>query len=149
MSGGILRQVQDADRPALVEIWVAAWTLALPQIDFSGRSAWFAGHWHMLEAGGAVTMVGQLGDAPQGFVIFHPATGYIDQICIATAAQGSGLAALLLGAAKANCPDGLTLRVNQDNARAVRFYQREGFAVTGDGISEASGLKIWEMGWRG
>ena len=144
-----MRPVQDADRPALLEIWVAAWTLVLPQIDFASRSAWFAGHWRLLEADGAVTMVGLLANAPQGFMIFHPATGYIDQICIARAAQGSGLAAQLLSAAKARCPDGLTLKVNQDNPRAVRFYQREGFVVTGEGVSEASGLKLWEMAWRG
>ena len=149
MSGRILRPLQDADRPALLEIWVAAWTLVLPQIDFAGRSVWFAGHWRMLEAGGAATMVGLVADSPQGFVIFHPASGYIDQICVSPETQGNGLSVLLLGAAKAHCPDGLTLKVNQDNPRAVGFYQREGFVVTGKGVSEASGLKLWEMAWRG
>lgn len=147
MSPIFLRPAEQADRPALADLWVAAWTPVLPQIDFASRRAWFLDHWRGLEAGGAVAIVAETAAAPQGFMIFHPASGYIDQIAVASAAQGSGLAKLLLDWAKARCPDGLSLKVNQDNPRAARFYQREGFAIGGTGISAASGLALWDMAW--
>ena len=82
------------------------------------------------------------------FINFHPGTGYIDQIATGRAWQGKGVAVALLNAAKAACPGGLILKVNQDNPRAIRFYQREGFAISGEGVSETSGLKLWQMEWR-
>ena len=147
MSPIFLRPVEEADRPALTDLWVTAWTQVLPQVDFAIRRAWFLDHWRGLEAGGAVTIVADTAAAPQGFMIFHPASGYVDQIAVASAAQGSGLAKLLLDWAKTRCREGLSLKVNQDNPRAVRFYQREGFVICGQGISAASGLALWDMAW--
>lgn len=147
MSGFLLRPVQEADRAALLDLWVAAWREVFPEIDAAARRDWFDTYLRGLEAEGAVTLVAVDG-APAGLINFHPATGYIDQIAVDPARQGQGIATALLAAAKCACPQGLTLKVNQQNPRALRFYQREGFEVTGEGVSAGSGLALWEMGWK-
>ena len=63
-------------------------------------------------------------------------------------AKGGGAAQTLLAAAKDRSPGGLDLLVNQANARAVRFYQREGFAIAGEGCNPASGLPTFAMRWQ-
>lgn len=146
MSGFSLRPVQEADRAALLDLWVAAWRQVFPDIDAAARRDWFDTYLRGLETDGAVTLVAVDG-APVGFINFHPATGYVDQIAVAPARQGQGVATALLAAAKRACRQGLTLKVNQQNPRALRFYQREGFVVTGEGVSAGSGLPLWEMGW--
>ena len=141
----------EADRNALLDIWVLAWQNVLPQIDFASRRDWFDQYLRVLETDGAITLLAlpDAGNLPAGFINYHPITGYIDQIAITPALQGAGLGKTLLEAAKNACPSGLTLKVNQQNPRAVRFYEREGFVISGEGISPASGLKLWEMVWRG
>jgi putative acetyltransferase len=80
-----------------------------------------------------------------GFVTFDPATAYLDQLAVAPEAKGSGAASLLLNEARRLSPDGLTLDVNQDNPRALRFYEREGFEKIGEGTNPRSGLKTWRL----
>ena len=62
-------------------------------------------------------------------------------------AWGSGLARALLDEARRISPAGLGLHVNQNNPRAVRFYEREGFVRVGEGLNPRSGLPIWEYRW--
>jgi putative acetyltransferase len=38
--------------------------------------------------------------------------------------------------------------VNQDNPRAVRFYEREGFRRLHEGVNPNSGLRTWRLEWR-
>ncbi len=61
---------------------------------------------------------------------------------------GSGLAAALIDEAKRIAPDGLDLHVNQDNARAIRFYEKHGFVVTGADVNPMSGASLHRMSWR-
>ena len=47
--------------------------------------------------------------------------------------EARGSAAGLIAEAKRIAPGGLDLLVNQDNARAIRFYGKHGFVITGGG----------------
>jgi putative acetyltransferase len=54
---------------------------------------------------------------------------------------------MLLGEAKRLSPGLLELHVNQDNARAVRFYQKHGFGVAGEDVNPRSGAPVYLMRW--
>ena len=54
---------------------------------------------------------------------------------------------MLLDAAKRRAPGHLMLEVNQDNARALKFYERQGFVREGEGVNPRSGLKTWRYRW--
>ena len=67
---------------------------------------------------------------------------------VAPEAWGSRVAHALLAEARRLSPAGLDLKVNADNARAIRFYQKQGFSVTGTDINPRSGAPIRKMAWR-
>ena len=118
----------------------------MPEIDFLARAAWFLDRLRALEAAGSVTICAFDGsDRLLGFVSFDPAAAYLDQLAVAPEAKGSGTASLLLNEVRRLAPSGLTLDVNQDNARALRFYEREGFEKVAEGTNPRSGLKTWRL----
>lgn len=148
MRGVSLRRRADSDTASLVDLWVASWREAMPNIDFSARRQWFCAHLQALEAAGAVTICGfDAAGRLLGFVTLDPASGYLDQIAVAPQAKGGGAAGLLLNAARRLSPQGLVLEVNQDNPRALGFYEREGFETIAAGVNPASGLKTWRLRW--
>ena len=42
----------------------------------------------------------------------------------------------------------LDLAVNADNLRAIRFYEKQGFAPAGDDVNPLSGAPVRKMSWR-
>jgi putative acetyltransferase len=90
---------------------------------------------------------GEIDGALAGFTVVDIGAGYLDQIVVGERAWGSGLGRALMSDAKAACPDGLRLDVNKDNARAVAFYAREGFVVTGETVNPRSGLPVLKLEW--
>ncbi|HEX3486566.1 MAG TPA: GNAT family N-acetyltransferase [Micropepsaceae bacterium] len=143
-----LRDRADADCASVADLWMASWQEAMPDIDFEARRPWFLDHLRALEADGAITICAFDGlNRLLGFVTFDPANAYLDQLAIAPEAKGTGAAKLLLNAARRISPNGLVLDVNQDNARALAFYAREGFTKTAEGVNPRSGLKTWRLRW--
>lgn len=144
-----LRDARDADRPALLDLWVAAWRAAMPEIDFEVRRPWLDRHLDALAADGARLLVAEADGTPAGFVTVDPARRHLDQIAVHPAQQGRGLADLLMAGAKALSPSGLALDVNEGNPRARRFYARHGFAPAGTGVNPRSGLPTLQLRWDG
>lgn len=143
-----IRDSQDEDLPRLADLWVASWREAMPEIDFSARRPWFCAHMQALKASGAAIFCAYDGaNRLIGFATLDPVSGYLDQIAVAPDAKGSGAAMLLLNEARRRAPIGLELDVNQDNGRAVRFYEREGFEKCAEGVNPRSGLKTWRLRW--
>ena len=138
----ILRPCRACDIPALVDLWVTAWQATLPSIDFEDRRGWidaFLRDWRY------ATIVAERGDRPIGFASLEG--DILQQLVVTLSARGQGIATRLLDATKKAASAGLTLDVNQDNPRAVRFYEREGFRRVLGGVNPASGLATWTMRW--
>jgi putative acetyltransferase len=149
MSGAAptLRPYAPADEDAAIELWRRTWQDAYPAIDFSARLAWWRERWHGELVPSARIVVAERDRTLLGFVAVDPRTGYLDQIVVAPEAWGSGMAALLLREAQQLSPV-LTLHVNKDNARAIRFYEKHGFTVGGEDVNPLSGRPIYSMTWR-
>jgi len=82
-----------------------------------------------------------------GFVTID-ASGYLDQLVVGPEHWGSPLATALLDEAKQRSPRGIALLVNKDNARATRFYLRNGFAQAGEDVNPTSGRPVLKMAWK-
>lgn len=144
------RRREDRDWPAMLDLWVASWRATYPEIDFEARRDWLLRHVSALETAGAVTLCLFEDDSATlaGFVVVNPATGWLDQICVGPTQFGNGCGDALLAGARAASPDSISLDVNADNARAIRFYERRGFVQTGRGANTLSGRATIMMEWR-
>ena len=143
-----LRPYQAADEDTAIELWRRTWQIAYPRLDFTARLDWWRERWqNELTATATITIAESRGQLI-GFVTVDPRTGYLDQIVVAPEAWGSPIARALLAEAKRLSPEGLDLAVNADNGRAIRFYEREGFVVTGTDANPRSGAPINKMAWR-
>ena len=143
-----LRPYRAEDEGAAIALWLETWQRAYPSIDFAARVNWWRERWRSELVPKAAIMVAQQDDALIGFVTID-ASGYLDQLVVSPAHWGSKLADALVNEAKRMSPAGITLLVNKDNARAIRFYQRNGFAHAGEDVNPTSGRPVLRMEWKG
>ncbi|MBL8781828.1 MAG: GNAT family N-acetyltransferase [Alphaproteobacteria bacterium] len=151
MSAGFILLAYDvAHLPELTDLWVSAWSDAMPAIDFEARRGWFVDHLTaMHDRGVQVTCAFNSANGQMaGFITLDKSSGHIEQLAVAPAYWSKGVAGLLVAHAKSASPRGLRLEVNQDNPRAVRFYEKHGFHRRAAGTNPGSGLKTWRCEWK-
>ena len=147
MSEFVVRDYRDADCEAAIALWLRAWDAALPEIDFSARLEWWRERWIELVPNNRICVAEDKGRLV-GFIVIDPGSGYLDQIAVAPQDWGTGAANTLMDEAKRISPARISLEVNQENARAIRFYERAGFVRTGDGVNPLSGRPTWRYAWK-
>jgi putative acetyltransferase len=143
-----LRLYRAEDEDALIALWQRSWQQAYPSIDFAARVKWWRERWRGELVPKAAIIVAEQDGAPVGFVTID-ASGYLDQLVVAPDHWGSELATTLVDEAKRRSPDRITLLVNKDNARAIRFYERNGFVHAGEDVNPTSGRPVRKMEWKG
>jgi putative acetyltransferase len=143
-----LRPYQAADQEPAIELWRRTWQIAYPRLDFTARLDWWRQRWRDELASTAIITLAESAGELVGFVTVDPKTRYLDQIVVAPEAWGSQIARALLAEAKRLSPAGLDLAVNADNGRAIRFYEKHGFVITGTDVNPRSGAPIQKMAWR-
>jgi putative acetyltransferase len=143
-----LRPYRAEDEDATIALWLETWQQAYPDIDFAARVTWWRGRWRDELVPNAQIIVAETADVLTGFVTID-AKGYLDQLVVAPAHWGSELADALVDEAKRLSPDCITLLVNTDNARAIRFYERNGFVSAGGDVNPTSGRPVLRMEWHG
>ena len=140
----MIRNFQDADINAAAKIWLDA---NIQAHNFIPAQYWernFEPVKGMLpQAEVYVFEQGENHDL-QGFIGLNG--DYIAGIFVRGEAQSQGIGKQLLDFAKAR-KGRLTLNVYRQNARAVKFYQREGFLVQQEGIDDDTGEAEYLMAW--
>ncbi len=142
-----LRRYQTGDEDAAIALWLRTWQAAYPEIDFATRVEWWRQRWRNELVPAAAIVVAENESIVVGFVTVDPGTHYLDQIVAAPEHWGSDIGAALIEEAKRISPNGLALDVNTDNTRAIRFYRKQGFAITGAGVNPVSGRPVHRMTW--
>ena len=141
-----LRPYRTEDEDAAIALWQQTWQQAYPGIDFAARVTWWRERWRSELVPKAAIMVAEQVGALVGFVTID-ASGYLDQLVVAPDHWGSELANMLVNEAKRLSPERITLLVNADNIRAIRFYERNGFAQAGEDVNPTSGRPVLKMEW--
>jgi len=142
-----LRPYRGEDEDAAIALWLQTWQQAYPSIDFAGRENWWRERWRSELVPKAEIIVAEQAGALIGFVTID-ASGYLDQLVVAPGHWGSKLATALVDEAKRRSPDCIRLLVNTDNIRAIRFYERNGFAHAGEDVNPTSGRPVLRMEWK-
>jgi putative acetyltransferase len=150
MSGAdvVVRPMRAEDMAETLDMWVAAWQVAYPDINFATRRGWTADRIAELERTGSCSVIASRDGRIVGALVVNPDTGYLDQLVVATECQGLGVATILLAEARRIAPAGLDLHVNQDNGRAIRFYEKHEFKTMGEDVNPRSGAPVFHMSWR-
>lgn len=143
-----IRAMRAADLEAVSRIWLEG---NLQAHGFVAEAYWRGAFGAVREAlaQAAVTLAA---DARTGVVLgFVGMEGEtaVAGLFVDAAARGQGVGKALLDALKAAKPR-LSLQVYARNARALRFYLREGFAVRAEGVDPETGeadlTLVWERG---
>jgi putative acetyltransferase len=142
-----LRPYRDSDEDAAIALWCETWSQAYPNIDFAARVPWWRERWRSELVPNAAIIVAEQAGVLVGFVTIDAKT-YLDQLVVAPKLWGTKLADALVDEAKRLSPDSIALLVNEDNARAIRFYQRNGFVDAGKDVNPTSGRPVLKMEWR-
>jgi putative acetyltransferase len=131
-----------------VALWLRSWQAAYPALDFAARLDWWRKRWRSELVPSTEIVIAETANAMIGFVTVDPRTLYLDQLVVAPESWGAGVGEALVVEAKRLSPLGLDLDVNTDNARAIAFYGKHGFAITGAGINPISRKPVHRMSWR-
>ena len=142
-----LRPYRAEDEDAAIDLWQRTWQQAYPSIDFAARVDWWRKRWRGELVPNAAIVVAEQANTLIGFVTID-AKGYLDQLVVGPEQWGSPLATSLVDEAKRLSPSGVTLLVNKDNSRAIRFYQRNGFVHAGEDVNPTSNRPVLKMAWR-
>jgi putative acetyltransferase len=140
-----LRPYREKDEDASIALWLQTWKQAYPSINFDARVGWWRARWRDELVPVAQVVVAEQDGALIGFVTID-STGYLDQLVVSPAQWGTDVSRKLVDEAKRLSPVGVTLKVNADNFRAIKFYKRNGFARTGEEVN-SSGRAVLLMGW--
>lgn len=146
MSSLQLRPYRESDEDASIALWLETWRQAYPSINFDTRVDWWRERWRTELVPVAQIVVAEQDGTMIGFVTID-GTGYLDQLVVSPAQWGSDIARMLVDDAKRMSPAGVTLKVNADNLRAIKFYVRNGFVKTGDEVN-TSGRAVDLMEWK-
>jgi putative acetyltransferase len=126
----------------VADLWAPHWGPDLPPLAFGDRHDWLFEHIENLHEQGARTIcaVNARTGGVAGFVTFEPARAALRQIVVASSARASPAARKLLDEAKKLSPSGLNVAIDASNARALRFFAREGFVESArrDGVARLS-----------
>jgi putative acetyltransferase len=142
-----LRPYRADDEDASIALWLETWRQAYPSINFDARVDWWRARWRDELVPVAQIVVAEQDNALIGFVTID-GTGYLDQLVVSPSQWGSPVSGALVDEAKRLSPAGVTLKVNADNFRAIKFYERNGFKKTGDEVN-SSGRAVDLMAWTG
>ncbi len=143
-----LRPYREEDEDAAIALWLATWQQAYPEIDFDARVTWWRERWRKDLVPNAAIIVAEQSVELIGFVAID-GKGYLDQLVVSPDHWGSELGNTLVDKAKRLSPDSITLLVNTDNTRAIRFYERNGFVRVGGDVNPTSGRPVLRMEWKG
>jgi ribosomal protein S18 acetylase RimI-like enzyme len=123
----VIRPAREAEYDAVARIWLESWeSTGLSDPGETGFDALRARIEREIAAGWEL-YVAEAGDALAAMLAIRPADHHLDQIFVAPAFQGLGIGKALLAFARTRMPDEIWLRTSAANARAWRWYEKEGF----------------------
>ncbi|MEG1932838.1 MAG: GNAT family N-acetyltransferase [Pygmaiobacter sp.] len=140
-----LRNYQESDREVVGAIWLTSIITAHPFLPEDYWIAEYRTFYHDFLPH-ADTIVATVDGKVEGFLSFS-ASGTIAALYVAVCFQKKMHGSLLLLEAKKRYPDGLQLAVYEENERAVRFFETNGFVITKSYPNEKNGKNLLWLRW--
>ena len=139
----MIRELQKTDINKVADIWLDT---NIKTHSFIPAQYWKSNFKSVKEAlSQAEVYVYEYDTKIQGFIGLNDE--YVEGIFVSDEMQSQGIGKILLNYAK-DKRNKLLLNAYQKNARAISFYQREGFEIQRSGLDEATGEKDYVMTWQ-
>ena len=122
-----LRRATRADAPEIAEVYLASFRAALPTVRLAHDDDDVRRYVRDVLVGQRETWVADDGGRIVAMMSLSP--GWVDQLYVVPDRLGEGIGRRLLDLAKDRAPGQLELWTFQVNARARRFYERNGFVA--------------------
>ena len=120
-----LRPYRDADWPAILALWVATWSLARPEIDFSARAPWLADLFaHSRDRGARIVEIFKqaqyhpLSTQLQAAILWAMQKGLFDPVAVDKVKETQNKLADFLESRKAS-----TLEIEKELAAAIEEFK--------------------------
>ncbi|WP_327358295.1 GNAT family N-acetyltransferase [Streptomyces sp. NBC_01304] len=120
-----VRRATDSDAAAVAEVWLRAFSAALPQVRRAHTDEQVRSWFREVVVPGQETWVATVEGAVVGLMVLDGAD--LEQLYLDPPWRGHGIGDRLVELAKQRRPAGLALWTFQVNAPACRFYERHGF----------------------
>lgn len=122
-----VRRATDADAEEAADVFISSRRTALPSVPFVHTDDSVRAYVRNILIAKTEGWVATDGDRILAIMSLTP--GWVDQLYVATPAQGQGIGRTLLDLAKERSDGELQLWTFQVNDRARRFYERNGFVI--------------------
>jgi ribosomal protein S18 acetylase RimI-like enzyme len=144
----IYRTASEADFDTLARLWLESWqSTGLAVTRFATEEGNRKRISLEVRNGWKVTLA-LAGQQLVGFLATEPAVSVLDQLFIAPDMKRKGIGKALLARAKAEMPDGFTLRTAVENFDACAFYERCGLERVRTEIHPTLGHAVAIYRWR-
>ena len=122
-----LRRATEEDADAAADVFISSRRTALPTVNFPYADEDVRRYVRDIFIGRTEAWLATDGDEVLAVMSLKP--GWVEQLYVATDRQGEGIGRQLLDLAKERSAGELQLWTFQVNARARRFYERNGFTI--------------------
>lgn len=141
----MIRTFEQTDLPAVMQIWLDA---NIQAHSFIPKEYW-TGNFEMVKTvlPQAEIYVYENDDTKQIDGFIGLSENHIEGLFVRESAQSHGIGKLLLEYAKRGRAV-MTLCVYQKNTRAIRFYQREQFAIQSESADDGTNQREYRMVWQ-
>lgn len=139
---GTYRLVHDEGRPVGVALWRAPGVTVTPG-GGEGTLPQAGELFRLLSGAEHTARVQEAFGARPALLPDEPAV-YLHMLAVAPPAQGRGIGARLVREV-AQTADGVPVHLETTSPRALRFYEREGFTVTGSTVIGHGGPEMWGL----
>ncbi|CCD98242.1 GNAT family N-acetyltransferase [Bradyrhizobium sp. STM 3809] len=129
MSETIIRLARPDEYDAIAKIWMESWCSTGLESPSEKLLTYLRERVPREVAGGWSLYVADDGGALAAMLAVNIERLYLDQLMIAPAYQGRSLGRRLLAFTRDMLPDEIWLRCAEGNAKAWRWYEREGFVL--------------------
>ncbi|WP_010269148.1 N-acetyltransferase [Paenibacillus senegalensis] len=141
----MIRQLHSADLHRVMEIWLETNIQAhsfIPQAYWQENASLVR---ELLPQ--ADVWVYEQADGDIGGFIGIMEASFVAGLFVDSNIQSGGVGSALLSYCKQKYPE-LSLHVYEDNIRAVRFYEKNGFTIVGEMVNDATGKQEYVMQWK-
>jgi GNAT superfamily N-acetyltransferase len=148
MSPPTIRPARPDEYPEIARVWMNSWASTGLEDASNFLLAKLRARIPIEIENGWTLFVADDGGAIAAMLALHLRKRYLDQLFVAPEYQGRDLGRRLLGFTRQLLPDEIHLRCVRENAKAWRWYEREGFVFEKEAVEPMTGFVMKFYRWK-